>query len=122
MKRIILMLVLALSFYGEMVADGEAAAQINLQHKKHNGGRPNVLDDEPNAYYDSNLQQIIIDGNGTVNYYDVNITSLTTWNLVISCLVNGSYDTIDISSLPADDYQIVISSIYNVYEGYFSNY
>ncbi len=79
--------------------------------------------DEPDVYYDDDAQQIIIDGTGCVSYYDVEITSQSTWDVVVSTSVNGSYDTIDISSLPDDDYIITIDSpLGNTYEGYFQTY
>ena len=95
----------------------------------HNGG---VVDDridiplpadEPDVYYDSETQEIIIDGMGFVSYYDVEITSMSTWATVLTTQVGGSYDTIDISSLPADDYLITIDTpLGNTYEGYFDTY
>lgn len=79
--------------------------------------------DEPEVYYDSETQEIIIDGMGFVSYYDVEITSMSTSATVLTTQVGGSYDTIDISSLPADDYLITIDTpLGNTYEGYFDNY
>ena len=95
----------------------------------HNGG---VVDDridipvpadEPDVYYDSETQEIIIDGMGFVSYYDVEITSMSTSATVLTTQVGGSYDTIDISSLAADDYLITIDTpLGNTYEGYFDTY
>ncbi len=79
--------------------------------------------DVPEVYYDSDTQEIIIDGGGVVNYYDVEIASATSWLTVISTQVNGSYDTIDISSLPTGEYCITIDSPWgNTYEGFFDTY
>lgn len=79
--------------------------------------------DEPDVYYDNTAQQIIIDGMGFVSYYDVEITSMSTSATVLTTQVGGSYDTIDISSLPADDYLITIDTpLGNTYEGYFDTY
>ena len=110
-----------------MVADtdGSAAAQINLQHKKHCSGHYEfpIPADEPDVYYDSVNQEIIIDGTGYVYYYDVEIMSLSDWTIVISTQVNGSYDTIDISSLPTGEYSITIDSpTGNSFEGFFDTY
>ncbi|MBQ9555799.1 MAG: DUF3244 domain-containing protein, partial [Muribaculaceae bacterium] len=67
--------------------------------------------------------QVIIDGLGVVNYYDVEITSQSTSEVVVSTSVSGSYGTIDISSLPDDDYIITIDTpLGNTYEGYFQTY
>ena len=77
--------------------------------------------DEPDVYYFPNDQLIAIDGWGLVSYYDVEIMSMTTWNTVITTQVNGTYDTIDVSSLASDDYLIVITTPNdNEYEGEFS--
>ena len=76
--------------------------------------------DMPDVYYDNSNQQIIVDGLGVVTYYDVEIASATNWTVFISTQVNGSYDTIDISSLPQGEYVITIESPWgNTYEGFF---
>lgn len=97
---------------------------------RHNGqlpghmGLPIYPADQPDVYFDYDELEIIIDGPGSeASYYDVNIVSLSTLDTVLSTQVDGSYDTIDISSLPDDNYQIVItSSNENTYYGYFTNY
>jgi len=86
-------------------------------------GNPIVPADQPDVYYDSATQSIIIDGTGCVSYYDVEITSLSSWTVHVSTQVSGYYDTIDISSLPQDDYVITIDSpLGNSYEGFFDTY
>jgi hypothetical protein len=76
--------------------------------------------DEPDVYYDSDNQEIIIDGLGFVNYYDVEIATAASYVTVLTTQVNGSYDTIDISSLPQSHYIITIESpLGNTFEGYF---
>ena len=78
---------------------------------------------EPDVYYDADNQEIIIVGTGNLSYYDMEIESLTTWNVLISTQVDGIYDTIDISSLPSDNYVITIgTSVGITYEGYFTIY
>ena len=78
---------------------------------------------EPDVYYDADNQEIIIVGTGNLSYYDVEIESLTTWNVLISTQVDGTYDTIDISSLPSDNYVITIDTSVGVsFEGYFTIY
>lgn len=95
---------------------------------KPGGQQPNhselpIPADQPNVYYDTVNQQIIIDGTGFVSYYDVEICSVVTWDMVISTQVSGSYDTIDISSLPTGEYCISIDSpAGNTYEGFFDTY
>ena len=77
--------------------------------------------DEPDVYYDNTTQEIIIDGPGAVGYYDVEIASATNWYIYIYTQVSGTYDTIDISSLPKGEYVITIDSpLDNTYEGYFN--
>ena len=76
--------------------------------------------DEPEVYYDSETQEIIIDGMGFVNYYDVEIATAASYVTVLTTQVNGYYDTIDISSLPQSHYIITIESpLGNTFEGYF---
>ena len=98
---------------------------INMQHIGHHGDHfdfpvPAV---QPDVYYDADNQEIIIVGTGNLSYYDVEIESLTTWNVLISTQVDGTYDTIDISSLPSDNYVITIDTSVGVsFEGYFTIY
>ena len=76
--------------------------------------------DQPDVYYDNVVQTIVIDGDGAVDYYDVEIASVTNFVTVISTQVSGYYDTIDISSLPQGVYIITIYSPEgNTYEGFF---
>lgn len=75
------------------------------------------------VYYDSDNQVIIIDGDGTISYYDVEISSASTGYVEISTVVNGTYDTIDVSSLSAGTHVITIESpTGNIYEGTFTTY
>ena len=122
MKKCILFLLMS-----TMVAFGlMARRQIVLsQHGQVPGhsGQPLFPADQPDVYYDDDADIIIVDGTGYSTYYDVEITSLSTFYVMISTSVNGNYDTIDVASLPDDDYEIVITSSYdNVFEGYFTNY
>lgn len=122
--RFLLPFVLMLSMSLYLNAD-EAANQIRM-HQVPTGGTHLELPmpaDVPEVYYDSYTQEIIIDGGGVVNYYDVEIASANSWLTVISTQVNGSYDTIDISSLPTGEYCITIDSPWgNTYEGFFDTY
>ena len=79
--------------------------------------------DKPEVYYDDDNQEIILVADGFVSSYDVDIVSLSTLQVVLFTAVNGYGDTIDVSTLPDDNYKIVISTPYNnIYEGYFTNY
>lgn len=78
--------------------------------------------DMPEAYYVF-AQEIIIVADGFADYYDVNIVSQSTLLAVISTQIDGYGDSIDISSLPNDNYTIIItSSNNNEFEGEFTNY
>ena len=98
---------------------------INIQNVGHHGDHYNipVPAEQPDVFYNNVAQTIIIDGTGEVEYYDVEIISLTTLDTVISTQVNGSYDTIDISALPDGEYGITIDApTGNTFEGFFSTY
>jgi hypothetical protein len=74
-------------------------------------------------YYDVKTQDIIIDGNGVVSYYDVEISSPVTNTVELSTQVDGTYDTFDISSLAAGPHVItIVSPSGNIYEGTFTTY
>ena len=75
---------------------------------------------QPDVYYNDVDQEIIIVGTGNATYYNVVIESVNDWDVSLSTQVNGSYDTIDISSLPADEYCITITTAWNdTFVGYF---
>ena len=79
--------------------------------------------DQPEVYYDSNTQEIIVDGDddGFVSYYDVEIYPSASAVPVISTQIDGDYDAIDVSSLSVGDYTIIIYSPYNhEFEGEFT--
>jgi hypothetical protein len=100
----------------------EVTAHIFIRHKPHGGTHLEnyIPADQPDVFYNSGNQVIIIDGGGEVAYYDVEIESMTTWLTVISTQVSGTYDTIDVSSLVPDEYYITITSpTGNEFEGYF---
>ncbi len=106
-----------------MAADGTTAAQINLQHKKHGGPRADDPVVEPEAFIDYFEHVIIIDGGDDVSYYEVEITSAINGYYELFTLVNGTYDTFDVSSLSAGSHAISITSPFGeVYEGTFTTY
>ena len=119
-KKSILLLVLT----AVVCLSGFASQRTITLNRKGNVGNHfdhPVLADQPDVYYDDDNFQIIIDGGGEVTYYDVQITSMTTWYVVISTMVSGTYDTIDVSSLTTGDYIITISSpTGNEFEGEFT--
>ena len=84
-----------------------------------------VYFDMPLAYYfyDNKTQDIIIDGNGVVSYYDVEISSPVSNTVEMTTQVNGTYDSFDISSLATGSHVITIESPSgNIYEGTFTKY
>ena len=93
----------------------------------HNGGAAGdhhdlpIPADQPDVYYDDDTQEVIIDGTGYVYYYDVEIASVATWNNIIITQINGAYDTIDVSALPAGHIYVITlrSSLGNTFEGTF---
>lgn len=77
--------------------------------------------DMPDVYYNSDDMEIIIEADGFSSYYYVEIFQTGYTVPVISTMVDGYGDTIDVSSLSDGDYTIVITSEYNnVYQGYFA--
>lgn len=125
MKKILFIIIFSLSLSFEMYADNEEFSQIYIEHTHQGGDHSGIPTpaDMPDVYYGTTNQEIIIDGLGVVNYYDVEIASATSFVTVISTQVNGSYDTIDISSLPQGEYVITIESPWgNTYEGFLDTY
>ena len=112
MKRFSFFCLLIIFTFNAMFGDDGNTQVIILQHT-HGGGThfsfpvPAI---EPDVYYDSDAQQIIVEGTGNVSYYDVEITALSTFDVPISTRIDGTYDTIDVSSLPSDDYVITINT------------
>ena len=123
-KRFLIFLVFAhLSFC--LLGDNETQQQINLEHKHTQGNHNEYYPpaDMPEVYFDSDTQEIIIVADGFSAYYDVDIISQSSMIAVISTQVDGYGDSIDVSSLPDDNYTIVITSEFNnVYQGQFTNY
>ena len=122
--------ILFLSFFAALTLinpcyarDGEE--HLNLHNVGYHGDHGEYFDpaDKPELYYNRGDQEIILVADGFVSSYDVNIISLSTMQLALHSTANGYGDTIDVSSLPDDNYKIVITTPYNnVYEGYFTNY
>ena len=74
-------------------------------------------------FYDYGNQDVSIYGASFVSYYDVEISSAGTGNVEISTVVNGTYDTIDVSSLTTGSYVITIESpAGNIFEGTLTTY
>ena len=122
--KIILSILLFISVCLSTNAD-DAANHIRIQQVPHGGTHLEDYPpaDMPEVYYDSDNLEIIIVADGYADYYDVNIISQSTQLAVISTQIGGYGDTIDVYSLPDDDYTILItSSNNNQYVGQFTNY
>ena len=65
--------------------------------------------DMPDLIYDSETNQIIVDGQNS-SYYDVIITSLATEQVVFMTVIDGNYDIIDASIMPSGAYVIYLTS------------
>ena len=114
--------VLMLLFSLQLFADNSQQVII-LSHKGGPRSGIQMYEDMPAAYYyyDAKSQWIIIDGDGVVNYYDVEISSPTTGTVELSTQVDGTFDTFSISSLPTGTHVITITSPSgNVFEGTFT--
>ena len=116
-QQVFLLLFLCLSLF--VYAD-EAA--INLQHKSGGDHFEHYTPaDMPEVYYDDDTNEIIIVADGFSSYYDVLIIRNSTNQTMVSTQVSGYGDSIDISSLPSDNYLLVITSEYNnVFQGNFT--
>ncbi len=96
---------------------------LNNNHQQHDHNEYFDPADKPELYYNRGDQEIILVADGFVSSYDVNIVSLSTLQLVLHSTANGYGDTIDVSSLPNDDYVITLDPPVNVsFEGTFSVY
>ena len=103
-QPIILLLLLIIPM--GMFADSHAI----LVGKSHTGGThffvPNPAE-IPDLYFDDETLSLTIDGSGAVSYYEVTITSATTSLTFLYTVVDGDYDTIDISYLPVGDTYVI---------------
>ena len=122
MKKYFLIICLMLSLASFTFRSPEKIS-LNNPNNQHDHFNHPVPADMPDVYYNNSTQTLIIDGTGEVNYYDVEVISLTTLDTEISTQVNGYYDTIDVSSLPEGEYAITIDApTGNSFEGFFSTY
>ena len=122
MKKIFFLLIFVSLLYATAYADRRPIVVQNGGAVGDHSGIP-MPADEPDVYYDNGTHEIIIDGQGFVNYYDVEIATASSYVTMLTTQVNGYYDTIDISSLPQGHYIITIESpLGNTFEGYFDTY
>ena len=109
------------SLIGMLLANDESS--INLRDKSNNPTRDGSINDKPYVIYKNDTHSIIIYGTKAVDYYDVDIASVTTGASMISTWVDGSYGTIDVSTLPIGEYRITVNSpAWGNFEGNFEVY
>ena len=109
------------SLIGMLLANDESS--INLRDKSNNPTRDESINDKPYVIYKNDTHSIIIYGTKAVDYYDVDIASVTTGASMISTWVDGSYGTIDVSTLPVGEYRITVNSpAWGNFEGNFEVY
>ena len=122
MKKFIILLCMIVPSIFAFAFRGDGEEIIIHKHLGDGHIEHYVIADMPDAvYYDNSDDEIIIVADGTSAYYDVEIYSLTTSLTLISTQISGYGDTINVSSLPADSYVIVITTEYNnVYQGLFT--
>ena len=93
---------------------------LNCPGHQHDHGEYYPPADMPEAYFDSDEMEIIIEADGYADYYIVEVFSMVSTQSIIYTQIDGYGDTIDVSLLPDGYYQLVItSSNNNVFEGFF---
>ena len=119
MKKILALLSVILIVGFDVSARRQIEIHQNGQMPTHSEYYPPA--DMPEVYYDDDTDEIIIEADGFSSYYNVLIIRNSTNQTMVSTQISGYGDTIDISSLPSDNYIIVITSEYNnVFQGNFT--
>ena len=112
MKRIIVLFIILFSVAIHLMADNDIRV-IVLDGKGGFHSEYYAPADMPEVYFDADNLEITLVADGFSTYYNVEIF-LTGYNVpVISTQVDGYGDTIDVSSLTDNDYDIVITSEFN---------
>ena len=123
--KVLFLTVFAMLTLGNQSYARDGEEHLNLHNVGYHGDHGEYFDpaDKPELYYNRGDQEIILVADGFVSSYDVNIVSLSTLQLVLHSTANGYGDTIDVSSLPNDNYVITLDPPVNVsFEGTFSVY
>ena len=121
--RLTVLTVLAFLSLGNVCLARDEEQQLNLQNAGYHGDHFEHYDpiDMPEAYYNNDDKEIVIVGDGYSSYYEVKIISVTTSLTWVDTTISGYGDSIDVSSIPSDNYRIVITSSYhNTFVGYFN--
>ena len=92
-----------------------ARKQIDIQHNGQLPGHTEypVYVDDPHqgqfeAYYDNDMQMIFFEGTGEIDFYYVDIISMSTMSILLHTTVNGDYDAISMSSYTDGKYLLVV--------------
>ena len=118
MKRIIFLLLSMMLSAQVFTASSEVQIVLSQQGEHIEHFAPA---DMPEVYYNSDEEEIIIVADGFSSYYNVLIIRNSTNQTMVSTQIIGYGDSIDISSLPSDNYILVITSEYNnVFQGNFT--
>lgn len=122
MKKYIIFFFLLVFSAFRMSADENSNAPINLQlQNQHDHLEYYPPADMPEASFNLDEMEVIIEADGFADYYLVNIISQVTMQCVIYTQISSYGDSVDVSSLPDGYYRLVItSSNNNVFEGYFT--
>ena len=122
MKRTILFIIYFV-FWGFIVKADIEQIIIHSSGGAHDHYEHYLPADMPEAvYYDSDEMEIIIVADGLfTSYYNVLIIRNSTNQTMISTQISGYGDSIDVSSLPSDNYTLVLTTeSNNVFEGQFT--
>lgn len=115
-----ILLTIILSFVAGLAYAGTHPIQIRDKGSVGNHSEYYPPADMPEVYYDDVNQEIIIVADGFTSYYYVEIFQTEYTIPVISTLIDGYGDNIDVSSLLEGYYTIIItSSNNNEFEGTF---
>lgn len=121
-KQSIYRLIMLFTLFVLGIINMDAQESINMHHAGSNGNHSEHYTpaDAPEVYFDSDEMEIIIEAEGFAGYYTVEVRFMSSGDPVIHTQIDGYGDTIDVSSLTAGYYQLVITSEYGTYQGDFS--
>lgn len=118
-RQIFIILFLMFSSLLSWASDDEIV--LNHTGQQHDHTEHYLPADAPEAFFDSDEMEIIIEADGFASYYIVEIISMVTYQSMVYTQIGGYGDNIDISSFPPGYYRLEItSSNNNEYEGYFT--
>ena len=117
MKRFYIIILITICGITAMAQD-----RPDLTHQTNSDDRDRMwlTCDMPSLVYDETAQVILVEGSESV-YYIATITSQANQMVMLETVIDGEYDTIDVSMLTAGTYTIALtSSRWNTYTWTFS--